>query len=56
MELYGYLTQWCVVNKVTVDKVDITRHMIKEYTKLHMLYIQHWEEEKEKKVLNETEI
>ena len=48
VKLYGYLTQWYVANKVTVDRVDIIRDMIKEYTKSHMLYVQHLEEEKKK--------
>ena len=45
-----------LANKITVDKVDIARDMIKAYTKSHMLYIQHLEEEKKKKVLRETEV
>ena len=45
-----------LANKITVDKVDITRDMIKAYTKSHMLYDQHVEEEKKKKVLRETEV
>ena len=49
VKLYGYLTQWYVANKITVDRVDIIRDMIKEYTKSHMLYVQRLEEEKKKK-------
>ena len=56
VKLYGYLTQWYVANKITVDRVDIIRDMIKEYTKSHMLYVQHLEEEKKKKVLSEAEV
>ena len=37
---------YILANKITVDKVDITRDMIKACNKLHMLYVQHLEEEK----------
>ena len=43
-------------NKITVDKAVITRDMIKAYTKSHVLYVQHLEEEKKKKVLSESEV
>ena len=45
-----------MVNKITVDNVDITKDMIKAYTKLHMPYVQHLEEEKKEKVLSEAEV
>ena len=44
------------MNKITVDNVDITKDMIKAYTKLHMSYVQHLEEEKKEKVLSEAEV
>ena len=47
---------YILANKITVDKVDITRNMIKAYAKSHMLYVQHLEEEKKKKVLSEAEV
>ena len=50
------IKDYILVNKITVYKVDITRDMIKAYTKLHMLYVQHLEEEKKKKVLSEAEV
>ena len=37
---------YILANKITVDKVDITRDMIKVCNKSHMLYVQHLEEEK----------
>ena len=42
------IKDYILVNKITVDKVDIARDMIKVYTKSHMLYVQHLEEERKK--------
>ena len=50
------IKDYILANKITVDIVDITRDMIKAYTKLHMLYNQHVEEEKKKNVLSEAEV
>ena len=50
------IKDYILLNKITVYKVDITRDMIKAYTKLHMLYVQRLEEEKKKKVLSEAEV
>ena len=50
------IKDYILANKIIVDKMDITRDMIKAYTKSHMLYVQHLVEEKKKKVLNEAEV
>ena len=50
------IKDYILANKITVDNVNITRDMIKAYTKLHMLYVQHLEEEKKKKLLSEAEV
>ena len=33
------IKDYILANKIAVDKVDITRDMIKAYTKLHMLFV-----------------
>ena len=50
------IKDYILANKITVDIVDITRDMIKAYTKLHMLYVQNVEEVKKKNVLSEAEV
>ena len=50
------IKDYILPNKITVVKVDITRDMIKAYTKSYMLYVQHLEHEKKKKVLSEAEV
>ena len=45
----GYI----LANKITLDKVDITRDMTKAYTKSYMLYVQHLEKERKEKFISE---
>ena len=47
------IKDYILANKITLDKVDITRDMIKAYTKSYMLYVQHLEEERKKKFISE---
>ena len=47
------IKDYILANKITLDKVDITRDMIKAYTKSYMLYVQHLKEERKKKFISE---
>ena len=47
------IKDYILANKITLDKVDITRDMIKAFTKSYMLYVQHLEKERKKKFISE---
>ena len=47
------IKDYILANKITLDKVDITRDMTKAYTKSYMLYVQHLEKERKEKFISE---
>ena len=45
-----------LANKMTVNAIKVMKEMIKTYWRSHVLYVQHLEDQKKKKVLSEANV